>query len=537
MDNTKEIFIPLHTSIDNIINVFFFLLNCQIEDDSLNGIPQRCPIALQRIIVEETDLPSQFPNIGRAEVLLRKILYIVNSAEYTLQKDNRDGFSKVIDALGLNKNNINLSRGTIRDNQKSFYSEQLLSAYNYRNVESHYCESMTKLKIQLALRDIIVVYLFAIDEHFTAIKAWERSRDVKRINYLQNVEKEYKVWNSRFVPIIGRERFNEVALYAIELKTESNKPREGYVEQLRNDLAMSKQNQMIIVGEAGLGKTTSMKYIALRDARNGHLPLYIEMKLLTKDTSLKDVIIKKLQMISNDIESLTQDNTTCLFLDGINEIQPMIKNDVINEIKQLMIDFPNVFILMSTRPQDYRGEFGKVPVFLLQKMDVGKIRDFLAKNSDQKNVRNIILKAMETNREWESILGTPLILFMLIRVVSKDGELPDDKNKIVIRFIKLLYERESEKDYSFNSEYFHGIICHIAFQSVMLNGTNSALNFSTIKLLLQDSASLSDKELLYILKKAVELNIFVRDGVLYSFSHQQYQDTLAGDYANTLFSS
>ena len=452
------------------------------------------------------------------------------------QRDNKSGFCKVITALGLNKNGINYSWETVPDDKKSNYSSQLLMAYQLRNVESHYCNHMTKLKIQLALRDIIILYLFAIDEHYTSIKAWEKTQNSNRIAYLQTIEKEFKIWNSRFVPIAGREQFNEVALYAIELKTESNKPREGYVEQLRDELAKTKQNQMIIVGEAGLGKTTSMKYIALRDAHLGRLPIYIELKLLTKDKPLKEVLIEKLHLISNDIESLTQDNTTCVFLDGINEVQPLIRDNVINEIKNIIIDFPKVFLLMSTRPQDYRGEFGKVPVFLLQKMDNGKIRDFLNKNTDQKGVRDIILNAMKMNNEWVSILGTPLILFMLIRVVSKDGELPDDKNKIVIRFIKLLYERECEKDYSFNSDYFHGVICLLAYQSVMLNGTNSALSFQTVKLLIQDTTTIIDSELLKLLNKAVDLNILVRDGSSYSFSHQQYQDTLAGDYANTLFS-
>lgn len=536
VENTKEDFRPAHAPFNVLIDTFFDLIKSPVNENALNGIPEIYPVALQRILVDEKDMPSQFRNVGRIESLLRKILYIVNRTEYEQQKEDRDGLSKIIETLGLNKNNINLNWDSLRDYQKTNYATQLLLAYRLRNMESHYCESLSKLKIQLTLKDIIIVYLFAIDEHYESIKLWQKSKDIKRNNYLNKIETDFKEWNGRFVPIVGQEQFSEIALYAVETRTDSEKPREGEVEQLREDLASTGQNQMIIVGEAGLGKTTSMKYLALRDARQGHLPIYIELKLQTKETSLKETILEKLRLVSDDIKSLTQDNNTCIFLDGINEVQPDLKPNVINEIKKLINIFPKVFFLISTRPQDYRGELGNIPVFSLQKMDMGKIKNFLTKNTNQKSIRTIILDAMNSNKEWESILGTPLILFMLIRVVSKDGILPDDKNKIIIRFIKLLYEREKEKDYSFDSDYFHGLICHIAYQSVMLNGTNSALSFPTIKMLLQDSASIADKDLLYILKKAVELNILVRDGVLYSFSHQQYQDTLAGDYANTLFS-
>ena len=159
------------------------------------------------------------------------------------------------------------------------------------------------------------------------------------------------------------------------------------------------------------------------------------------------------------------------------------------------------------------------------------------KNTDRKDVRDIILNAVE-NPEWLKILGTPLILFMLIRVVSVENELPDDKNKIIIRFIKSLYNREKEKDYSFDREYFHAILCHLAFECIdQIGNTNSGFSFSKAKQLMSGKVNIEDKTLMQILQKAVELNILVRDGNLYSFSHQSYQDTLAGDYFNTFLAS
>ncbi|WP_217385523.1 hypothetical protein, partial [Dolichospermum sp. UHCC 0259] len=43
------------------------------------------------------------------------------------------------------------------------------------------------------------------------------------------------------------------------------------------------------------------------------------------------------------------------------------------------------------------------------------------------------------------------------------------------------------------------------------------------------------QEIIAILKKATEFNILAQDDMVYSFAHQSYQETLAGDYFNTLF--
>jgi len=58
------------------------------------------------------------------------------------------------------------------------------------------------------------------------------------------------------------------------------------------------------------------------------------------------------------------------------------------------------------------------------------------------------------------------MLYMLIQVVSKEGEIPNDENKIILRFIKNLYQREREKDHLFDIDYFHIMLCHLAFESI-----------------------------------------------------------------------
>lgn len=537
-DNTKRKFHAKTLSNEKAIDLLVDVILAPVDEEKLSGIPELFPIALQRMIVERKDFASHFCTFAHVEKLLKKILYMVNPEKFESIKNLKEGLIKVIESLGLNKNKLNLSSEILSESQKKNYGEHLQVAYELRNAESHWCENLSELELLNMLASVLIVYLFAIDEHCSSITAYLNSRDTGKAKYLDEIQARFKIWNQRFVPTNGLEQFKEIPLYAIEAPSkkgdEKRKMREGEIEQLRKELISDGQRQMIIIGEAGIGKTTTMKYLSYRDSKNGKFPIYVELKLLTLKDSIESVINQKVKNISGGFGKLMHDKNTCIFLDGLNEILPSIKDSILREIKSLITNYPNPFFVISTR-QGYASILSDIPIFMLQKMDISKIELFLKKNTDRIDVRDTILTAIRSNKEWERILGTPLILFMLISIVSMGKAMPDDQKKIIIQFIYNLYAREKEKDNSFDSEYFHGIICHIAFECIdSIGSTNSGFSFADIKKLLTGKASLSDKELNYILNKGVELNLLVKDANLYSFSHQSYQETLAGDYFNTM---
>lgn len=532
VNNTQDDYSSEQRTTEDLVDLMVDIIMAPVEEKDLKGIPELYATALQRILIDQQDKGSQFGNISNIEQLLRKVLFIVDVDEYKKQNDEHSGLNKLIKSLKL-------------DTEHNFYNpdtgdtlgKHLHDAYELRNKESHYCQKLNEVKLISLLQSVLVVYLFAIDKNYLIIKQWLAKQDNGLQTYLDTVKKDFHTWNSRFVPINGREQIQEVAIYAIETdweKKENRQMREGEVEYLRNILIGENQNQMIIVGEAGIGKTTTMKYLAYRDAIAGRLPVYIELKLITAPEQLEKKNRDKIKGISDKEESLLSSTNTCIFIDGLNEVMPSVRNAVYRELISLIKRFPDVFFLISTRPQEYDGQLGHIPVFSLQKMDIFKIQEFMQKNTNQSEVRSIITEAIHSNPEWLRILGTPLILFMLIQVVTLDGSLPDDENKIIIRFIRGLYDREKGKDFGFDKEYFHAIVCRIAFECIdKIGNTNSGFSFMTVRSFLSKEIDIRDHDLRAVLQKSVELNLMVQDGNLYSFSHQSYQDALAGEYFNT----
>ena len=480
--NVSNYFKPLYlSSIDDVVDLYFKVIQAEIVDDYLSGIPLTHSTSLQRILIDGRDMPSHFLNIGVVEPFLRKIMYMVDRLEYNNQKENKTGLIRVISYLGLNDENINLDNPEVTLSKKNFIYHLSVS-YKMRNIDSHYCKELGAFEFPQLLISVLVVYLYTIDKHYSPITKWFSDNNVYLKSYINGIKSDFRKWNQRFVPIKGKEQFHEIALYAIEYKPQKNSSeeqlREGEIEQLRKDLISSKQNQMIILGEAGIGKTTTMMYLAYNDAESGKLPIYVELKLLTSGDTLENVMKRKVNRISDSFDNIMQSTNTCVFLDGLNEILPSIRSNIYREIIGLINRYPNSFFMISSRPQNYDGELGDIPSFILQKMDNIQIEEFLKKNTDSKETREIIINAINTNEDWLRILGTPLILFMLIRVVSIEKELPDDKNKIIIRFIKSLYNREKEKDFEFDRNNFHAILCHIAFECIdQIGNTNSGFTY------------------------------------------------------------
>lgn len=522
--------------IDTLLDLFKRLVILPTSDAALSGISAMFTEALKKVLIEKVNYHVYVPMLANAEQLLRKILSVVNPGTYQTIKDSKGGLAPVITALNLNPHRINLSLTCQPIGKGSSNDQHLLKVYQFRNSKSHECESLNDLQLLSYFQSALVIYLYAIDRNVTAIQEAVRGPQKK---YLNTVRADFKKWQNRFVSLEGREILKEVALYAIETPKKSNEKentRQGEVAQLRTELKKNGEYQMIIVGEAGIGKTTTMQYLSFKDSESGGFPIYLELKLLTAQDSILDMVKRKLDDCEEDISSIMNSPETCIFLDGLNEILPSIKESVYREIIGLIQSFPKTFFLISTRAQNYSGEFGKIPVFALQKMDNARILEFLKKNTDDKSVREKIQQAIATSQNWQRILGTPLILYMLIQVLTIEGEIPDDESKIILRFIKNLYSREKTKDYSFNEEWFHSLLCQIAFENIdKVGDTNSGFTFGSVRQLLNGKINVDDSVLLETLERGVALNLLVKDGNLYSFSHQTYQDTLAGDYINTMY--
>ena len=203
------------------------------------------------------------------------------------------------------------------------------------------------------------------------------------------LHKQLKKRMSRFIHIRGEENFSVLGSYVIEYQddTSDSRRRKGTVEYLRDNSIP--ERRMMIWGEAGMGKTTTLEYLTYMDAKkrlkdsNYNIPVLVLLGVMTKATyTIKQYICDKLDIGVDICESLLEEGKINLFLDGLNEIPAdaggNLKTLRMREIKQLLRDYPKTFIIITNRPQDTR-DFNNVPIFNLIKLSKEEMRDFIKK--------------------------------------------------------------------------------------------------------------------------------------------------------------
>ncbi len=367
----------------------------------------------------------------------------------------------------------------------------------------------------------------------------------------------FKVWQSRFVHIEGKEEFAEVELYARELLEPTDKEddindheldenevieiaREGKIDDLRK---VVKERQMVILGDVGMGKSTTLQYLYFKDAqyalqnKNAQIPIYFELKNLTDKDDLLQKIIDKIGKDEDFTLNMMKEGRFNIFLDGLNEIEKNIKAKVFTHIKNLLADYSNNFYLIASRPQGYKREFDellqnrRVPVFVLQKMQDSQISEFLDKNG--KNVKAYIQTEINANERLKKIVQTPLMLIMLIAVVQKLGKIPNEKGKIIRAFIFSLYEREQKQIIDFDKDVFDLLLCYLGYHTRDLTGSNSGLDRDEyiLPMLEERKNQLGiPVNLIDFLRKAIDLNLLVNEDNQFSFTHELYQEYYAAEY-------
>jgi hypothetical protein len=348
--------------------------------------------------------------------------------------------------------------------------------YDFRNAFSHKKESIIyprftkKLNDELEsitdIKSMVLAYLAITKQYETTLKSKIKSLYAVDISpYLEAVRDNFISRFEQYIQIRSEEdlKLSRNIQEKILPKGEENNPkRTGTIEELRSNNTIT-ENQLLIWADAGMGKSTTLQYLAYIDAKRKlkdkkkNLPIFIEMGLLIEPKqSLKQYLLKEIEKYvsvgEEFIENELKEGNINLFIDAINETPSDVKTQRMKEIDALLKDYPNNFTIISSRSSD--NPFSNMPVFVLQKMNDQELEEFLLKNTKGKpEVAGKIKNAMETDAHLKGILRQYFMFSKLIEIVKDTGKVPDGEGAIVHEFIQALYDREyiEKKDDGFNS--------------------------------------------------------------------------------------
>jgi HEAT repeat protein len=217
-------------------------------------------------------------------------------------------------------------------------------------------------------------------------------------------------------------------------------------------------NRMVILGEAGIGKTTALERLTMECASgvgsgNNSSPLPIFVPLFSYNGSLTRSIWASLNSygeldLRNEEQaiSLLRQVKCLLMLDGLNEVPGSWRETVCADISEFMRAFSEQRYIITCRPQDElwrQLHSEQTAVMVIQRLNLGDVRRYLMLHLGKVRGGRLFGAMGEQMRD---LARTPLILWF-IRNSALAGEevLSNTRGELIAGFIRTMMRREAGK--------------------------------------------------------------------------------------------
>ena len=303
-----------------------------------------------------------------------------------------------------------------------------------------------------------------IDAKLEKITVWaDRRKEVADYReYLAHIIVELKEWEVRYTPMFAQ--FERLSLFA-KVRSPHKEPEE-LLELVK------RSSNLVILGPAGSGKTTTLQKVALESGQkafHGDIQASIPILIPLRDYGsegikrLIEAIIKPWGLTFEVIESDLVSGKFFLIFDGINEIPTNQREEALRDIRRFIKEYTKNRFLFTSRALEYKDSWlssgnNEFIVCEIQPLGRMQIRDCILRYfDDRRNLATQLIEQLQLheNDAWENrksllrLAGFPLLLQMLILTFEDQKRIPRNEGELLLRFVdEILFKREPGKTVS-----------------------------------------------------------------------------------------
>lgn len=296
----------------------------------------------------------------------------------------------------------------------------------------------------------------ALENHLKMIRAWSKEVSFKD---LQNSRKIHQI----YVQL-------DFFLYPQRIRISKDE----IIKKLPlSEIFKVEQNHIVILGQPGAGKTTSMKYICqsffFENAKTGFdYPLLIKLRELNKPSTdsrsagliydqLMEIFGLKIsdeQTISDEIAirvkrkmivSILERLKCLLIIEGFDELlYKKHRKSVLDEFSSLATQLTLSRIVLTSRTADYVYSFDCTASFEICALDHDQIVSFSNKWLTKKNEVDKFVKAVYESPFADTAIR-PLTIAHLCAIFERSGKIPEKPKTVYRKIINLLLEEWDEQ--------------------------------------------------------------------------------------------
>ncbi|KOY86025.1 hypothetical protein AD998_07600 [bacterium 336/3] len=314
-------------------------------------------------------------------------------------------------------------------------------------------------------------------------------------------------------------------------------------------------NYITIIGSAGSGKSTLMKYFFIDSIkRKFKIPIKVELRYLNEKASFVKYIFEDIFLFhqlgfTNEIIDRILSSGDFIFLfDGYDEINYSKKESITNEIDQFVNKYASNKYVITSRPYTNLDTLPLFHNYSICDLENDEISIFIQKqipSQEKELIEKIEKEALNLkDSSYRNFLKNPLLLSMFILTYQSYSAIPQKSCDFYKQLFDTLYSThdslsklsfQREKQSKLSKEQFEDILRLFSFISYFEEKFYFQTDYIESKLnVIKENRKIvfDNQKLIEDLKIAI--GILNKEGTDYTFPHRSLQEYFAANYIKNL---
>jgi hypothetical protein len=332
----------------------------------------------------------------------------------------------------------------------------------YRDVKRTPSAAQIRFAYAVPIETIWEVYPVLQDLNKTSLQKKTKSTSIKSRyqKYLTETEISLQEWEKRYTPLFAK--IGRLEIFA-KLRASKDQAPEQLLDLVKNN------HNLVIVGTAGSGKSTTLTKIALEAAqeykeskKNSKIPILLQLRDFNGNdlNSYLESHLITWGIPSAQIEKDLDAGRYLLLFDGLNEIPQIQKDNCFKLIRNFMRAYSRNRYVFTSRNIEYREDWlevnGKtIPACEIQPLTDNQIEQYITRyfGIGSKSAEKLISELHEHDLEtWKNprslvqLAKVPLLLQMLIFTFQEHQRIPQNEGELILKYVDIILIREPGKE-------------------------------------------------------------------------------------------